>query len=160
MARYHIKDDGTPGKCSAATQDSCPKTQAGDSFHTENLQEALRESERRFEAKLSGFATQSKGEEAIEAQAGDFVERYEAAAMLLGEDPTDAEASQQLQELQDELSAHSRSRSGVGNRILADSRYEEATIAVSKLKSSVGSPLEAAKINGQLQRLDSKELLS
>lgn len=49
MVKYHISDNGTPGKCSAASPESCPKTQAGDSFHTENLQEALRESERRFE---------------------------------------------------------------------------------------------------------------
>lgn len=48
--RYHIKDDGTPGRCSAASPESCPKTQAGDSFHG-TLAEATVESERRFEAK-------------------------------------------------------------------------------------------------------------
>ena len=30
--KFHLKDDGTPGECSAATTDSCPKTQAGDGF--------------------------------------------------------------------------------------------------------------------------------
>lgn len=47
-AKYHIKDDGTPGACTAASQESCPKTQAGDGFHG-NLKEVAQESERRFE---------------------------------------------------------------------------------------------------------------
>lgn len=46
-AKYHIKDDGTPGVCNAASTDSCPKSQAGDSFHG-TFEEAALESERRF----------------------------------------------------------------------------------------------------------------
>lgn len=48
MSKYHIKDDGMPGKCSAATSESCPKTQAGDGFHG-TLEEANNESQSRFE---------------------------------------------------------------------------------------------------------------
>jgi hypothetical protein len=47
--KFHIKDDGTPGQCGAASAESCPKTQAGDGFHG-TLAEASAESERRFEA--------------------------------------------------------------------------------------------------------------
>lgn len=60
--RYHISDNGMPGKCSAASPESCPKTQAGDSFHG-SLEEATAESERRFEAK-HGKAPGANREEA------------------------------------------------------------------------------------------------
>lgn len=47
MTKYHLKDDGVPGRCSAQSTESCPKTKAGDSFHG-SLEEVTRESERRF----------------------------------------------------------------------------------------------------------------
>lgn len=59
--KYHIKDDGTPGECTAASAESCPKTQAGDSFHG-TLAEATTESERRFEADHGATATASRSE--------------------------------------------------------------------------------------------------
>jgi len=65
--RYHISDNGMPGKCSAASPESCPKTQAGDSFHG-TLEEASSESQRRFEEKLGGFVTKSKTDERVEEQ--------------------------------------------------------------------------------------------
>lgn len=58
-AKYHIKDDGTPGICSAASTDSCPKSQSGDSFHG-TLEEATVESERRFAEEHGTFATASR----------------------------------------------------------------------------------------------------
>ena len=45
--KYHISDDGMPGPCRAQSVDSCPKTQAGDSFHG-TAEEAQAESQRRF----------------------------------------------------------------------------------------------------------------
>lgn len=58
-AKYHIKDDGTPGICSAASTDSCPKSQSGDSFHG-TLEEATVESERRFAEEHGTFTTASR----------------------------------------------------------------------------------------------------
>lgn len=66
MAKYHISDNGMPGKCTAASSDSCPKTQAGDSFHG-TLEEATAEAHSRFEKELGAFATSSKAAEAKEA---------------------------------------------------------------------------------------------
>lgn len=60
--KYHIKSDGTPGKCSAQSTESCPKTQAGDSFHG-NLQEANAESAKRFENNYGAFNTARRAEE-------------------------------------------------------------------------------------------------
>lgn len=60
--KYHISDNGMPGKCSAQSSDSCPKTQAGDSFHG-TLEEATQESAKRFEAQLGAFVTTSRAEE-------------------------------------------------------------------------------------------------
>jgi len=54
--KYHIKDDGTPGRCSAATVDSCPRTKSGDAFHG-ILEEATRESEHRFAGSYGETAT-------------------------------------------------------------------------------------------------------
>jgi len=65
-AKYHISDNGMPGKCSASSPDSCPKTQAGDGFHG-TLEEATQESQSRFEAQLGAFVTASKKEETAEA---------------------------------------------------------------------------------------------
>lgn len=59
--KFHIKDDGTPGECTAASAESCPKTQAGDGFHG-TLAEATAESERRFEADHGATATASRSE--------------------------------------------------------------------------------------------------
>jgi len=61
-AKYHIGDDGMPGVCKAASNDSCPKVQAGDAFHG-TLEEASSESARRFEEKLGAFVTASRKEE-------------------------------------------------------------------------------------------------
>lgn len=58
-AKYHIKDDGMPGTCSAASSESCPKTKAGDGFHG-TLEEASVESQSRFEATYGESATASK----------------------------------------------------------------------------------------------------
>lgn len=66
MAKYHISDNGMPGKCTASSPDSCPKTQAGDSFHG-TLEEATAEAHSRFEKELGAFATSSKAAEAKEA---------------------------------------------------------------------------------------------
>lgn len=65
--KYHIKDDGTPGECTAATTESCPKTQAGDGFHG-TAEEVALESQRRFEEKLGAFITVAKGEAAESAE--------------------------------------------------------------------------------------------
>lgn len=65
-AKYHISDNGMPGKCTASSPDSCPKTQAGDSFHG-TLEEATAEAHSRFEKELGAFATSSKAAEAKEA---------------------------------------------------------------------------------------------
>lgn len=54
--RYHISDDGTPGRCRARSVASCPKTKAGDSFHGTEA-EAIAESERRFEAEYGSTVT-------------------------------------------------------------------------------------------------------
>ncbi len=64
--KYHISDNGMPGKCTASSPDSCPKTQAGDSFHG-TLEEATAEAHARFEKELGAFATSSKAAEAKEA---------------------------------------------------------------------------------------------
>lgn len=61
-AKYHIKDDGTPGICGAASADSCPKTKAGDGFHG-TFEEAALESERRFEEEHGGLPTAGKSSE-------------------------------------------------------------------------------------------------
>lgn len=66
--KYHISDKGMPAKCSAQSPDSCPKTQAGDSFHG-TLEEATQESQKRFESALGAFATASKADEEREAAA-------------------------------------------------------------------------------------------
>lgn len=58
--KYHIKDDGMPGRCSAASSESCPKTKAGDGFHG-TIEEASIESQSRFEAAYGESATTSKG---------------------------------------------------------------------------------------------------
>jgi len=58
--KYHIKDDGTPGVCRAASNASCPKSQMGDSFHG-TLEEAQAESEKRFAEEHSLFGTSPKG---------------------------------------------------------------------------------------------------
>lgn len=55
-ARYHISDDGMPGKCRAASSESCPKTKAGDGFHG-TLEEAAAESEQRFEKNYGSTMT-------------------------------------------------------------------------------------------------------
>lgn len=60
--RYHIKDDGTPGKCSASSPESCPKTKAGDGFHG-SLPSALAESERRFEEEHGSIPALSTSDE-------------------------------------------------------------------------------------------------
>jgi hypothetical protein len=60
MATYHIKDDGMPGRCSAQSVANCPKSKnspSGAAFHG-TLEEATKESERRFEEKLGLFAAQ------------------------------------------------------------------------------------------------------
>ncbi len=54
--RYHISDDGTPGRCRARNIASCPKTKAGDTFHGTEI-EAAAESERRFEAEFGSTVT-------------------------------------------------------------------------------------------------------
>lgn len=59
--KYHIKDDGTPGKCDAASQESCPKTKAGDSFHG-TLEEATQESEKRFDSSYGSIAPAKRAE--------------------------------------------------------------------------------------------------
>lgn len=58
-AKYHISDNGTPGACRAASPESCPKTQAGDSFHG-TLAEATAESEKLFEANHGVIGSTSK----------------------------------------------------------------------------------------------------
>ena len=58
VEKYHISDSGMPAVCHAATADSCPKTQAGDSFHG-TREEANAESERRFSEELGSFSTVS-----------------------------------------------------------------------------------------------------
>lgn len=58
-AKYHIKDDGTPGVCNAVSTDSCPKSQSGDSFHG-TMEEATAESERRFADAHGAFSTESR----------------------------------------------------------------------------------------------------
>lgn len=57
--KYHLKDDGMPGLCTAKTLDDCPKARAGDSFHGD-LAEVTLESERRFEADHGSTATVQK----------------------------------------------------------------------------------------------------
>ncbi len=66
--KYHISDNGMPGRCDATSPDRCPKTQSGDSFHG-TLEEAKAESQKRFEATLGAFATASKADEEREAAA-------------------------------------------------------------------------------------------
>lgn len=64
--KYHIKDDGMPGKCSAVSPESCPKTREGDSFHG-TLEEAAQESQKRFENKLGTFVSATKAKKEAEA---------------------------------------------------------------------------------------------
>lgn len=74
--KFHISDSGMPGRCSAASPDSCPKTQAGDGFHG-TLEEATKESQLRFEAQLGAFVTASKKAEETASEAdGSGLETY------------------------------------------------------------------------------------
>lgn len=59
MTKYHIKEDGTPGKCSAKSLDSCPRAQSGDNFHG-TREEVEAESQNRFQNEHGNFSTVSK----------------------------------------------------------------------------------------------------
>ena len=81
--KYHIKDDGTPGECRAATLESCPKTQAGDGFHG-TAAEATAESERRFEANHGAVATSSRSVQSQEALEDQLRAEYRELQALHG----------------------------------------------------------------------------
>lgn len=128
-AKYHISDNGMPGKCSAASPDSCPKTQAGDSFHG-TLEEASAESAKRFEDKLGAFVTSSKADQKKAEVADAFAQRFDANVKGLIADPSNAE----LLAEQEALRAHveAESRAGRGSAIINNPTYENAVVALSE----------------------------
>lgn len=90
--KYHISDDGMPGPCRAQSIDSCPKTQAGDSFHG-TAEEAQAESQRRFVEEFgelpqgTGEAARSKDEVALSERKKEL-----SASLSRHQDPTTSEA--------------------------------------------------------------------
>lgn len=131
MAKYHIGDNGMPGICKAGSADSCPKTQAGDSFHG-TLEEASQESQRRFEEELGAFVTTSRAEEEKTAEAEAFAKRFADAANAVIADPTISNEGK-LQDLRNELDREIRA--GRGTAIIDSKTYEEAEVALSEAKS-------------------------
>lgn len=134
MAKYHISDNGMPGKCTASSPDSCPKTQAGDSFHG-TLEEATAEAHSRFEKELGAFATASKADEAKVAAGEAFADRFSAAAKAVIADPS-AENESKLRELRMELS--DEIRSGRGAAIVDSKTYEAAEEALGRFRNGEG----------------------
>lgn len=122
-AKYHIKDDGMPGKCSAASSESCPKTQAGDAFHG-TLEEASAESQKRFEDKLGAVVTATKSEQQKDEAAESFGESYSAHVLKLVDDPTNPELIAEHRAFQDYIGSEIRSGRGY---ILSDS-YKQAEL--------------------------------
>ena len=122
-AKYHIKDDGMPGKCSAASSESCPKTQAGDGFHG-TLEEASTESQKRFEDKLGAVVTATKSEQQKDEAAESFGESYSAHVLKLTDDPTNPELLAEHRAFQDYIGSEIRSGRGY---ILSDS-YKQAEL--------------------------------
>jgi len=162
--KYHISDDGMPGACRAKSNDSCPKTQAGDPFHG-SLEEATAEAERRFEEKLGAFVTTQKREEKAEAPKaeGHTVARYQGytAAELKqelalwdtenpGEDPTDVEMAleaaeaREAAEASEEVYVHPQGKivriSADGTvRAFKDGREIKTSATAEKLRAGYGS---------------------
>lgn len=131
-AKYHISDNGMPGKCTAANPDSCPKTQAGDSFHG-TLEEATQESQNRFEEKLGAFVTSSK-KDAEDAAAGEeFAGRFAAAAQKVIDNPNDPKAQSELNGLRTEMTEELRA--GRGGAITGSKTYEDAEIALGEAQA-------------------------
>jgi len=159
MAKYHISDDGMPGACRAKSNDSCPKTQAGDSFHG-SLEEATVEAERRFEEKLGAFVTTQKKEEKAEGpKAVGRFENYTAAELRREldmwdtenpeDDPTDLEiallnAEEREAETSDEVYVHPQGKtvriSADGTvRAFKDGREINTSATAEKLRAGYGS---------------------
>lgn len=159
MAKYHISDDGMPGACRAKSTDSCPKTQAGDSFHG-SLEEATAEAERRFEEKLGAFVTtQKKGEKTAGPKAAGRFENYTAAELRRelevwdtenpGEDPTDVERALEAAvareaESSEEVYVHPQGKivriSADGTvRAFKDGREIKTSATAEKLRAGYGS---------------------
>lgn len=124
--RYHIKDDGLPGQCSAASASSCPKTKAGDPFHG-SLAEAVSESERRFQDKLGLFETQEK---AVEAPA-------------VAEPRSDAESTALDSNMEVYRHPQGKTITVQGNRIVSiidkHGKSASSSATVEKLRSGYGS---------------------
>lgn len=131
-AKYHISDNGMPGKCTASSPDSCPKTQAGDSFHG-TLEEATQEAHTRFERELGAFATSSKAEEDRIAEGEAFAQRFADAASAAIENPTTRNEGI-VNDLRRELQA--KIRAGEGRAIVDSKIYEDAEIALAEAKSN------------------------
>lgn len=102
-AKYHIKDDGTPGQCSAQSSDTCPKTAAGDSFHG-TLAEAQSESKKRFEGEFGKTATVSKSKPSDLQERDSILSDYDSKIMPIRE---------QAQTL---ISAANRARTAVSSK--------------------------------------------
>ena len=160
--KYHISENGMPGKCSAATPDSCPKTQAGDSFHG-TLEEATQESQERFSKELGAFVTASKSEEAEAPKAkGYTAARFEgmSAAELRRErdawdienpadDPTDLEmaivAAEEREAAQEELYVHRQgkiirvNKDGSVEAFTADGKKASTSATAEKLREGYGA---------------------
>lgn len=122
-AKYHIKDDGMPGKCSAASSESCPKTQAGDGFHG-TLEEASAESQKRFEDKLGAVVTATKSEQQKDEAAESFGESYSAHVLKLTDDPTNPELLAEHRAFQDYIGSEIRS----GRGYILSKTYEQAEL--------------------------------
>lgn len=132
--RYHISDNGMPGKCSAASPESCPKTQAGDSFHG-TLEEASGESQRRFEEKLGGFVTKSKADERVEQQTAIREKQNEAIRQVAKED--------------DEIYVHPQ-----GKIITIDSRGYLSAFKDGRELGTSATPEKLRKGHGSWKRVD------
>jgi len=141
-AKFHISDNGMPGKCSAASPDSCPKTQAGDSFHG-TLEEATQESQQRFEKQLGAFVTASKNDEE-KASAGEaFAGRFATAAQKVIDSPDDAKAQSELQAIRDEMTEEMKA--GRGSAITDSKIYEDAEVALAEAQAAKSKGYTAAR---------------
>ena len=123
-AKYHIKDDGMPGKCNASSSESCPKTQAGDGFHG-TLEEASVESQSRFEEKLGAIVTATKSEQQKDEAAESFAESYSAHVLKLVDDPNNPELIAEQRAFQDYIASEIRSGNG---HIIGSENYEKAEL--------------------------------
>jgi len=131
-AKFHISENGMPGKCSAASPDSCPKTQAGDSFHG-TLEQATQESQERFEKQLGAFVTASKKDEAKTYAGEEFARRFAATAQRAIDNPDYPQAQQELAAIRAEM--EEEIRAGRGSYITGSKTYEDAEVALGEAQA-------------------------